>query len=61
MEQAIATAVYRWRNKLLCEPNGPFSDMVALLMVSEEKHDQFKRLIEAGGGSVIQARWTIVN
>ncbi|KAH0952086.1 hypothetical protein HN011_008630 [Eciton burchellii] len=56
MEQVIATAVYRWRNKLLCEPNGPFSDMIALLMVSEEKHDQFKRLIEAGGGSVIQAR-----
>jgi len=35
--------------------------MVALLMVSEEKHDQFKRLIKAGGGSVIQARWTIIN
>ncbi|RLU18231.1 hypothetical protein DMN91_008587 [Ooceraea biroi] len=56
IEQAIATAAYRWRNKLLCESNGPFSGMVALLMVSEEKYDQFKRLIEAGNGSVIQAR-----
>ena len=30
--------------------------MVALLLVSMDKHDQFKRLIEAGGGKVVQAR-----
>lgn len=57
IEQAIAAAAYRWRLKLLREPKGPFSDMVALLLVSEEKHDQFKRLIVAGGGSVMQARY----
>ncbi|XP_020299565.1 DNA topoisomerase 2-binding protein 1 isoform X3 [Pseudomyrmex gracilis] len=56
MEQAIATAAHRWRLKLQKEPDGPFSDMVALLMVSDEKYDQFKRLIEAGGGLVTQAR-----
>ncbi|XP_011139690.1 DNA topoisomerase 2-binding protein 1-B isoform X2 [Harpegnathos saltator] len=56
IEQGIAAAAYRWRLKLLKKPDGPFSDMVALLLVSEEKCDQFKRLIEAGGGSVMQAR-----
>ncbi|XP_014482988.1 PREDICTED: DNA topoisomerase 2-binding protein 1-A isoform X2 [Dinoponera quadriceps] len=56
IEQAIAAAAYRWRLKLSMKSDGPFSDMVALLLVSEEKYDQFKRLIEAGGGVVIQAR-----
>ncbi|XP_032667662.1 DNA topoisomerase 2-binding protein 1 isoform X2 [Odontomachus brunneus] len=56
IERAIAAAAYRWRLKLLKKPNGPFSDMVALLLVAEEKYDQFKRLIVAGGGSVMQAR-----
>ncbi|KAL6258449.1 hypothetical protein P5V15_010405 [Pogonomyrmex californicus] len=56
METAIAVAAYKWRLRLQKELHGPFSDIVALLMVSEEKYDQFKRLIEAGGGVVIQAR-----
>lgn len=57
IEQAIAAAAYRWRLKLLKKPDSfPFSDIVALLMVSEDKYNQFKRLIEAGGGTVIQAR-----
>lgn len=56
VENAIAAAAHRWRIKLLKEPYGPFHDMVALLLASEEKYDQFKRLIEAGGGTVVQAR-----
>ncbi|XP_012219736.2 DNA topoisomerase 2-binding protein 1 isoform X1 [Linepithema humile] len=56
IEQAIAAAAYKWRVKLHQEPDGPFFGMVALLMTSEEKYDQFKRLIEAGGGLVTQAR-----
>jgi len=56
-EQAIAAAAYKWRIKLRQEPDGPFFGMVALLMLSGEKYDQFKRLIEAGGGSVMQARY----
>ncbi|KAL0125656.1 hypothetical protein PUN28_004619 [Cardiocondyla obscurior] len=56
IEKAIAAAAYKWRLKLQKELDGPFSNIVALLMVSEEKYDQFKRLIEAGGGSVMQAR-----
>ncbi|XP_012528474.1 DNA topoisomerase 2-binding protein 1 isoform X2 [Monomorium pharaonis] len=56
IEIAIAAAAYRWRLKLQTELNGPFSNIVALLMVSEEKYDQFKRLIEAGGGMVVQAK-----
>ncbi|KAI4486795.1 hypothetical protein M0804_006165 [Polistes exclamans] len=53
---AIAAAAYRWRTTLLKEPRGPFHDIVALLFASEEKYDQFQRLIEAGGGTVVQAR-----
>ncbi|XP_025266640.1 DNA topoisomerase 2-binding protein 1-A isoform X3 [Camponotus floridanus] len=56
IEQAIAAAAHKWRLRLQKKPDGPFCDMVALLMVSEDKYDQFKRLIEAGGGSVTQAR-----
>nr|XP_012145489.1 PREDICTED: DNA topoisomerase 2-binding protein 1 [Megachile rotundata]XP_012145498.1 PREDICTED: DNA topoisomerase 2-binding protein 1 [Megachile rotundata] len=56
IEEIIAAAAYRWRLKLLKEPNGPFCNMVALLLVSGDKYDQFQRLIEAGGGKVVQAR-----
>lgn len=56
IEQLIAAAAYKWRVKLRQGSDGPFSDMVALLMTSEEKYDQFRRLIEAGGGLVMQAR-----
>lgn len=30
--------------------------MTALLLASGDKYDQFKRLIEAGDGKVVQAR-----
>ncbi|XP_053987839.1 DNA topoisomerase 2-binding protein 1-A isoform X1 [Hylaeus volcanicus] len=56
IEVMIAAAAYRWRLQLLKEPLGAFNNMVALLLVSGEKYDQFKRLIEAGGGKVVQAR-----
>ena len=56
IEQAIAAAAYKWRIKSLQESEGPFFGMVALLMISEEKFDLFKSLIEAGGGLVMQAR-----
>ncbi|CAK9821901.1 DNA topoisomerase 2-binding protein 1-A [Anthophora retusa] len=56
MEEIIAAAAYKWRLRLLNEPSGPFHKMVALLLVSGDKYDQFKRLIEAGGGKVVQAR-----
>lgn len=56
VEETIAAAAYRWRLRLLKEPNRPFHNMVALLLASGDKYDQFKRLIEAGGGKVVQAR-----
>ncbi|XP_076286587.1 mutagen-sensitive 101 isoform X2 [Lasioglossum baleicum] len=56
VEETIAAAVYKWRFQLLKNPSGPFHNMVALLLTSGEKYDQFKRLIEAGGGKVVQAR-----
>lgn len=61
IENAIAAAAYRWRVKLQKQLDSPFSDIVALLMVSEEKYDQFKRLIEAGGGMVMQAKYVLIN
>ncbi|XP_071855891.1 mutagen-sensitive 101 [Bombus fervidus] len=56
VEETIAAAAYRWRLRLLKEPNRPFHNMVALLLAPGDKYDQFKRLIEAGGGKVVQAR-----
>ncbi|XP_076653820.1 mutagen-sensitive 101 [Halictus rubicundus] len=56
VEVMIAAAAYKWRLQLLKKPFGPFHNMVALLLASGDKHDQFKRLIEAGGGKVVQAR-----
>ncbi|XP_033326690.2 mutagen-sensitive 101 [Megalopta genalis] len=56
VEETIAKAAYKWRLQLLKVPTGPFHNMVALLLASGDKHDQFKRLIEAGGGKVVQAR-----
>lgn len=59
IEKAIASAAYRWRLKLLDEPGGAFKDMVAILLVQGEKYNQFTRLIEAGGGTVVQARYVL--
>lgn len=56
IEETIAAAAYKWRLKLLKEPKGPFYNMTALLLASGDKYDQFKRLIEAGDGKVVQAR-----
>lgn len=56
IEETIAAAAYKWRLKLLKEPSGPFHNMVALLLTAADKYDQFQRLIEAGGGKVVQAR-----
>ncbi|XP_076160180.1 mutagen-sensitive 101 isoform X1 [Ptiloglossa arizonensis] len=56
IEGLIAAAVYKWRLQLLKEPQGPFNNMVALLLASGDKYDQYQRLIEAGGGTVVQAR-----
>lgn len=57
IEQLIAGAAYKWRTKLQETPGGgAFKDMVALLLVLPDKYDQFKRLILAGGGVVVESR-----
>ncbi|XP_015431486.1 PREDICTED: DNA topoisomerase 2-binding protein 1 [Dufourea novaeangliae] len=56
VEEMIAAAAHKWRLKLLKEPNGPFHNMVALILATGEKYDQFRRLVETGGGKVVQAR-----
>ncbi|XP_017886293.1 DNA topoisomerase 2-binding protein 1 isoform X2 [Ceratina calcarata] len=57
IEEAIAAAAFRWRVKLLKEPDAcPFHNMVALLLAEGDKYEMFKRLIEVGGGTVVQAR-----
>ncbi|XP_051154922.1 DNA topoisomerase 2-binding protein 1 isoform X2 [Leptopilina boulardi] len=55
IEFAIAAAAYRWRIKLTNEPGGAFEDMVALLLVQEEKLESFERLIVAGNGCVVKS------
>lgn len=57
IEEAIAAAAFKWRVKLLKEPGAyPFRDMVAILLAVGDKYDMFKRLIEVGGGTVVEAR-----
>lgn len=55
-EKSIAAAVHRWRLRLRDEPGGAFRDMVAMLLVPPEKYKQFERLINAGGGVVVEAK-----
>lgn len=52
----IMNAAYRWRLKLLKNPGGAFCDIVAILETQKEKKDQFERLINAGGGIVVEAK-----
>ncbi|KAK0170881.1 hypothetical protein PV328_008672 [Microctonus aethiopoides] len=51
-----AAAANRWRVKLQGTGKCAFNGMVAMLMMPNEKHDQLARLIEAGGGTVVQAK-----
>lgn len=55
-EQMIMNAAHRWRLKLMKNPKGAFRDIVALLVTPKEKRDQFERLINAGGGIVVEAK-----
>ena len=54
-EKAIAHAAYYWRkNRTIGRSGGPFSGIVAVLFL-RDKNDSFKRLLEAGGGEVVDA------
>ncbi|XP_057320530.1 DNA topoisomerase 2-binding protein 1-A isoform X3 [Microplitis mediator] len=55
-EIELAKAAYRWRIKLSNKNSGAFENMVAILIVPKEKYPQFERLINAGGGIVVQAK-----
>ncbi|XP_016844726.1 DNA topoisomerase 2-binding protein 1-A [Nasonia vitripennis] len=55
-EKMIMSAAHRWRMRLLKNPGGAFRGMVALLIVQQEKREQFERLIHAGGGIVVEAK-----
>lgn len=57
IESAIAASAYRWRLKLTNESGGAFENMVAVLMVPDEKFESFERLIVAGNGCVVQPRF----
>lgn len=56
LEKSLAAAAYRWRIKLKNQTIGAFKDMIAMLMVPQDKRGQFERLINAGGGIVVQAK-----
>jgi len=53
-EATVAAAAHRWRQQR-CRgiSNGPFSDMKAILHV-KDKSGAFQRLLEAGGGQVVE-------
>lgn len=55
-EQTLAMAAHRWRVKRQNGSGGAFDGMVAMLLVNKDKYEQFERLINAGGGLVVQAK-----
>lgn len=56
IEHTLASAAHRWRVKRKNGDGGAFEGMIAMLLVTKDKHEQFKRLIQAGGGSVVEAK-----
>ena len=54
-EYQLAEAVHRWRTKLDGK-QGAFSNFRAVLVASSAKIASFQRLIEAGGGVVLDPR-----
>ncbi|XP_050425063.1 DNA topoisomerase 2-binding protein 1 isoform X2 [Adelges cooleyi] len=49
-------AGYRWRNKLCADRLAAFSNMKAVLLTSEPRHQALSRLIQAGGGVILDIK-----
>ncbi|KAF7995978.1 hypothetical protein HCN44_008733 [Aphidius gifuensis] len=56
IEHTLASAAHRWRVKRKNGGGGAFEGMIAMLLVNKDKHEQFERLIQAGGGLVVEAK-----
>ncbi|XP_011313192.1 DNA topoisomerase 2-binding protein 1 isoform X2 [Fopius arisanus] len=55
-EKTSAAAAHRWRLALKNSKRRAFQGMVAMLIMNQDKYEQFERLIKAGGGIVVQAK-----
>ncbi|PSN50069.1 hypothetical protein C0J52_04214 [Blattella germanica] len=53
LEHDLALAAHRWRCKLSKDHGGAFVGVRALVCISREREEPFKRLILAGGGQVL--------
>lgn len=49
-------AGYRWRSKISSGHPTAFNGMKAILMTSENRYQALKRLIQAGGGSILDKK-----
>jgi len=49
-------AGYRWRSKICSGQSAAFSGMKAVLMTSEARYQALKRLIQAGGGIILDRK-----
>lgn len=56
-EKECAMASHRWRVEIKKGNPRPFNSMKIILHLSSERCDQFRRVIEAGGGEVVRAKF----
>ncbi|XP_069689282.1 DNA topoisomerase 2-binding protein 1-A isoform X2 [Periplaneta americana] len=53
IENDLALSAHRWRCRLTGSTSGAFMGMTALVCISREREEAFKRLILAGGGRLV--------
>jgi hypothetical protein len=57
LEYELALAAHRWRCTLTEDAAGAFMGMKAIVCISREREEPFKRLILAGGGHLVDFRY----
>jgi hypothetical protein len=57
LEYELALSVHRWRCTLTEDTTGAFMGMRAIVRISREREEPFKRLILAGGGRLVDFRY----
>jgi hypothetical protein len=56
LESDLALSAHRWRCRLAGDTTGAFMGMSAIVCISREREEPFKRLILAGGGRLVDFR-----
>jgi hypothetical protein len=57
LECELALSAHRWRRTLTGDATGAFMGMRAIVCISREREEPFKRLILAGGGRLVDFRY----